>query len=103
MWSLNPRAIYRWKDETFALLATFLTYLNGTTKASLREMEGLVHNAWRPINRKYAHAPEWDPADFLRENGRHVHWVPTLASPLTRNLRRRGLPWMHPSTLGLHG
>ena len=62
---------------------TFLTRPNGTAKANLREMDGLLQDAWRPINRKYAAAPEPDPAEFLRRYGHHMHGVPMLASPLT--------------------
>ena len=38
--------------------------------ANLAEMDGLLQNAWRPINRKYASNPEPDPAAFLRQYGK---------------------------------
>ena len=45
---------------------------DGTPTANLHEMDSLLHDAWWPINRKYAEAAEPDPAQFLRRYGRHV-------------------------------
>ena len=82
---------------------TFLTRPDGTAPASLAEMDGLLQDAWRPINRKYATDPEPDPLAFLRRYGHHVRRVPMLATQLDGPRLRKGLPRMKPSALGLDG
>ena len=64
-------------------------------------MDGLLQDAWRPINRKYASDPEPDPAAFLRRYGCHVRRVPMIASQLDAPRLRKGLYRMKPSALGL--
>ena len=97
-------AVYKWlKGESFAPLVTFLVRPDGTPTANLREMDSLLQDAWRPINRKYAEAAEPDPAEFLRRYGRHVRCVPMISGPLTGRRLRRALMRMHPSALGLDG
>ena len=66
-------------------------------------MDGLLQDAWRPINRKYASDQEPDPAAFLRRYGRHVRRVPMIASQLDGPRVRKGLSGMKPSALGLDG
>ena len=103
-WSSDQGAVYRWlKDESYALPVTFLSRPDGTATANLAEMDGLLQDAWRPINRKYASDPEPDPAAFLRRYGCHVRRVPMLASPLDGPRLRKGLSRMKPSALGLDG
>ena len=69
----------------------------------LAEMDGLLQDAWRPINRKYATDPEPDPLAFLRRYGHHVRRVPMLALQLDGPRLRKGLSRMKPSALGLDG
>ena len=58
--------MYWWlKDDPLAPLVTFLTRPDATATANVREMDGLVQDTRRPINRKYADTPKFDPADFL--------------------------------------
>ena len=66
-------------------------------------MDGLLHDAWRPINRKYETDPEPDPAAFLRRYGNHVRRVPMIASRLDGPRLREGLSRMKPSAQGLDG
>ena len=66
-------------------------------------MDGLLHHARRPINRKYASDPEPDPAAFLRWYGSHVRRVPMIASQLDGPRLRKGLSRMKTSALGLDG
>ena len=69
-WSSKQGAVYKWlKGESFAPPVTFLVRPDGTPTANLREMDSLLQDAWRPINRKYAEAAEPDPAEFLRRYG----------------------------------
>ena len=43
----------RWlKDESYLLPVTCPSMLDGTATANLAEMDGLLQDAWRPINRK---------------------------------------------------
>ena len=59
--------MYRWlKDKSYAPPVTFLSGLDGTATANLVEMDGLMQEAWRSINRKYASDPEPDQSSFLR-------------------------------------
>ena len=91
------------KGESFAPPVTFLVRPDGTPTANLREMDSLLQDAWRPINRKYAEPAEPDPAEFLRRYGRHVRCVPMFSGPRTGRRLRRALMRMHPSALGLDG
>ena len=96
--------MYRWlKDESYAPPVTFLTRPDGTATASPAEMDGLLQDAWRHINRKYATDPEPDPLAFLRRYGHHVRRVPMLASQLDGPRLRKRLSCMKPSALGLNG
>ena len=71
--STDQGAVYRWlKDESYAPPVTFLSTPDGTATANLAEMDGLLHDAWRPINRNYASDAEPDPAAFLCRYGRHM-------------------------------
>ena len=73
--------MYRWlKDESYASPVTFLSRPDGTAAANVAEMDGLLQDACRPINRKYATDPEPDPTAFLRRYGHHVLRVPMIAS-----------------------
>ena len=67
------------KDESYAPLVTFLSRLDGTATANQAQVDGLLQNAGRLINRKYALVPESDPAAFLRQYGHHVRWVRMIA------------------------
>ena len=60
---------------------TFLVRPGGTPMAGLQEMDGLLQDAWQPMNRKYAADPEPDPVAFLRRYMCHVRRVPVLAPP----------------------
>ena len=65
--------MYRWlKDESYAPQVTLLSRADGTATANLEEMDGLLWDAWRLINRKYAMDPEPDLLAFLRRYGHHV-------------------------------
>ena len=66
-------------------------------------MDGLLQDAWRPINRKYASDPQPDLAAFVRRYGSHVRRVPMIASRLDCPRLRKGLSRMKPSALGLDG
>ena len=95
--------MYRWlKDESYAAPVTFLTRPDGTAAASLAEMDGLLQDAWRPINRKYATDPEPDPLAYLRQYGHHMRRVPMLASQLDGPRLRKGLSRMKTSALRPH-
>ena len=103
-WTSDQGPVYRWlKDESYAPPATFLSRPNDTAMAHLAEMDGLVHDALRPINRKYAVDPELGPMAFLRRYGHHVRWVPMIASRLGGPCLRKGVSRMKPSALGLDG
>ena len=103
-WSTNQGAVYRWlKDESYAPPVTFLSGPHGTTTANLAEMDGLLQDAWRPINCKYATDPEPDLAAFLRRYGTHMRRVPMIASRLYGPRLRKGLFRMKPLALGLDG
>ena len=103
-WSYDQGAVYRWlKDESYALPVTSLSTPDGTATANLAEMDGLLQDAWRPINRKYATDPEPDPKAVLRRYGYHVRRVPIIASRLDGPRLRKGLSRMKPSALGLDG
>ena len=96
--------MYRWlKDESYAPPVTFRSRPDGTATANLAEMDGLLQDAWRPMNRKYAPDPEPDPAAFLRPFGHHVRRVPMIASQLDGPRLRKGVSRMKPSALGLDG
>ena len=71
--------------------------------ANPAEMDGLLEDAWRSINRKYALDPEPDPAAVLHWYGHHVRGVPMIASRLDGCRLRNGLSCMKPSALGLDG
>ena len=101
-WTSDQRAVYRWlKDEYYAPLVTFLSGPDGTATANLAETDGLLQDAWRPRNRKYATDAEPDPAAFLRRYGHHVRQVPMIDSRLDGPRLRKGLSRMKPSALGL--
>ena len=69
-WSSDQGAVYRWpKDESYAPPVTFLSKPDGTATANFAEMDGLLQDAWRPINRKFAWDPEPHPAAFPRRYG----------------------------------
>ena len=100
--SSDQGAVYRWlKDESYSLPVTFLSKPDGFAMVNLSEMDGLLQEAWRPINRKYATDPDPDPAAFLPRYGHHVRRVPMIASQLYRPGLRKGLSHMKPSALGL--
>ena len=101
-WSSDQGAVYRWlKDESYAPPVAYLTRPDGTATVNLVEIDGLLQDAWRPINRKYASDPEPDPSAFLRRYGHHVRRVPMIASQLDGTRLRKGLSRMKPSALGL--
>ena len=103
-WTSDQGAVYRWlKDESYAPPATFLSRPDGAATPDLAEMDGLLQDAWRPINRKYATDAEPDPTAFLRRYGHHVRRVPMIASRLDGPRPRKGLSRMKPSALGLDG
>ena len=89
--------------SSYAPPVTFLTRPDGTATANLSDMDGLLQDAWRPINRKYASDPEPDLSAFLRRYGHHVRRVPMIASQLHGPRLRKGLSRMKPSALGLDG
>ena len=90
-------------DESYAPPVTFLSWPDGTATANLAEMDGLLQDAWRPINRQYAADAEPDPTAFLRRYGHHVRRVPMIASRLDGPSLRKGLSRMKPSAMGLDG
>ena len=103
-WSLDHGAVYRWlKDESYAPPVTFLTKPDGTATANLAEMDGFLHDAWRPINRKCVSDLEPHPAAFLRRYGSHMWCVPMIASQLDSPRLRKGLSRKKPSDFGLDG
>ena len=94
--------MYQWlKDESYAPPVTFLSRSDGTATANLAETDGLLQDAWRPINRKYAMDAEPHPTAFLRRYGHHVRRVRMIASRLDAPRLRKGLSGMKPSALGL--
>ena len=76
---------------------------DGTTTANVSEMDGLLQEAWRPINCKYAVDPKPNPVAFLRRYGQHVRRVPMIASLIDGRRLHRGLSCMKPLALGLGG
>ena len=103
-WCSDQGAVYRWlKDESDAPPVTFVSRPDGTATANLAEMDGVLQDAWRPINRKYATDPEPELAAFLRRYSCHVRRVPMIASQLDGPRLRKGLSRMKPSALGLDG
>ena len=103
-WSTDQGAVYQWlKDESYAPPVTFLSRPDGTGTANLGEMDGLLQDALRLVNRKYADSPEPEPVALLRRCGHHVRRVPMVASQLACRRLWRGLARMHPSALGLDG
>ena len=95
--------MYRWlQDEDYTPTVTFLFRPDGIATANVAEMDGLLQETWRPINRKYATDPEPDQAAFLRRYGHHVRQVPMIASQLDGPHLRKGLSNMKPSALGLN-
>ena len=103
-WSSDQGAVYRWlKDESYAPPVTFLTRPDDTATANQAETHGLLQDAWRLINRKYASDPELDPATFARQYGHHVRRVPMIASRLDGPRLHKGLSRMKRSASGLDG
>ena len=91
--SSDRGAMYRrLKDESYAPPVTFLSWPDGTATAHPAQMDGLLQDAWRPVNRKYATDPEPDPAAFFRRYGHHTWRVPMIASSLTALAYARGSP-----------
>ena len=102
--SVRPGAVYRWlREEEFSPPVVFLARPDGTPTGNVQEMDELLRAAWGPINRKYAEAPEPDPATFLARYGHHLRRVPMLHKPLTGGYLRKRLRFMHPTALGLDG
>ena len=102
--SVRPGAVYRWlREEEFFPPVVFLARPDGTPTSNVEEMDELLQAAWGPINRKYAKAPEPDPAAFLARYGHHLRRVPMLHKPLTGGYLRKHLRFMHPTALGLDG
>ena len=66
-------------------------------------MDGLLQDAWRPINGKYKSDPEPAPVAFLCRYGNHVRRVPMIASRLNGRRLRKGLSRMKPLAPGLDG
>ena len=78
-WTRKQGAVYKWlKGDSFSPPMTFLVRPKGTPTANLREMDSLLQDAWRTINRKYAQAAGLDPLEFLLWYGHHVRWVPMI-------------------------
>ena len=103
-WTSDLGALYRWlKDDSYAPPVTFLSKPDGTATANPAEMDGLLQDAWCPINRKYATDTKLDPVVFLRRYGHHVRRVPMIAARLDGHRLRKGLSRMKPSALGLDG
>ena len=101
VWSSDEGAVYRWfKDESYAPPVTFLLRRDGTATSNLAEMDGLLRDAWRPINRTYATHPEPDPTPFLRQCGHHVWRVPMIASRLDDPACAKGSPASTPQRWG---
>ena len=72
--SSHQGAMYRWlKDEFYTPPVTFLSRLDGIATANVAEMDGLLHDARRPINYKYAtdpcQTPRPSPADMGTMSG----------------------------------
>ena len=104
VWTSDQGAVYRWlKDESYAPPVTFLSRPDGTATANLAEMDGLLQDAWRPMNGKYATDAKSDTTAFLRRYGRHVRRVPMIASRLDGPRLCKGLSRMKPPALGLDG
>ena len=102
--SVRPGPVYRWlREEEFSPPVVFLPQPVGTPTGNVQEMDELLRAAWGPINRKYAEAPEPDPAAFLARYGHHLRWVPMLHKPLTGGYLRKRLRFMHFTALGLDG
>ena len=103
-WGTRLGAVYRWlRDNPFAPPVVFLAQPDGSAKANVREMDGLLREAWGPINRKYAEAPEPCPEACMAKYGHHLRKVPMLASKVTGGLLRKRLRAMLPSFMGLDG
>ena len=85
--SSDQGAVYRWlKDESYAPPVTFLSRPDGTATANLAEMDGLLKDAWRTKNRKYASDLEPDPVEDNRVR------QPRAASPQDCLATRRPPP-----------
>ena len=91
------------RDDAFAPLVVFLARPDGSATANVREMDGLLREAWGPMNRKYAEAPEPCPEAFMAKYRRYLRKIPMLASQLTGGLLRKRLRAMSPSSMGLDG
>ena len=80
-WGMRPGAVYRWlRDNAFPPPpGVFVARPNGSATANVREMDGLMREAWGPNNRKYAEAPEPCPEAFMAKYGHHLQKVPMLA------------------------
>ena len=82
----EPGGFYRWLgNDDFAPTVVFLSRVDRSATAEVREMDALVREAWAPINQKYAAVPEPCLEAFLRAYGRHIRGVPMAAQPLTGN------------------
>ena len=100
-WGTRPVAVYRWlRDDAFAPPLVFLARPDGNAMVNIREMDGLLREAWAPINQKYAEAPEPCPEAFMAKYGHHLRKVPMLASQMTGRLLRNCPCAMSPSSMG---
>ena len=95
-------AVYRWlRDDAFAPLDVFLFPPDGNMTANIRETDGLLREAWGPINRKYAESPQPCPVAFLAKYGCRLRKSPVLASKLTGRFVLKHLGAPSPSSVGL--
>ena len=103
-WGTSPGAVYRWmRDDAFILPGRILGSIGGPHGSRIRETAGMLREVCCTINGKYANAPEPRPEAFIAKYGHHMYTIPKLAFYLTRDLLRKQLRAMSPSSMGLDG
>ena len=81
----------------------FVARPDGNVTANVRDVDGPLREAWGPINRKYADAPELCTEAFMAEYGHNLRNVPMPASQMAGGLLRKRVRAMSPSSIGLDG
>ena len=82
-WTTRRKEVYRWIRGLEDRPPTVLARPDGTLTGNIKEMDGLVRNAWGPIMQKYLNTPEPDPDLFMQEYGRHTRYTPMATTDLT--------------------
>ena len=82
-WTTGRKEVYHWVRGVEDRPLTVLARPDGTLTGNIKEMDGLVRDAWGPIMQKYQNTPEPDPELFMQEYGRHTQHVPMATTDLT--------------------